>query len=414
MSAVDLFRTVRGRIGPSVARFAAGGGDPAPPPIRPWPGGLRWTGVGRWSREAVMQWLDLVTGLLAGWSAGAEFAGAGRGTATAVVAGVVIGVPMLFRGRYPLAACCWSGAMLAWSSTQHVDVTKFLPAAYVVCFCCLYSVAVRCSRGVTVAAGAGAVGIAVAIDGFGNLATNAFFICAVLLLGYNVRQRRLAQLEIVRQLEQRSSLEERQRLARELHDVVAHHMAGIAIQAEAAPYRVQDPPPELAESLAEIRALAVDGLSELRRVLGVLRTETGPETGPETAPQPGLDRYGELIASARAGGLSVDVSVTVLPLPAATGLSAYRILQEALSNVMKHAPGARVLVRTDYGPGTLTLTVRNDPVDAVPAATAALSTGHGLIGMRERAAMLGGHVLAGPAADGGFAVVATLPLKDGP
>ena len=343
------------------------------------------------------------------WVTADEFTAAGRGTTVAVLAGLIVAVPVVLRDLYPVTACAWSAAALIWGSAQHADVTPYLAPGYFAYFCCLYSVAVRCPRAVTVAVGILSVAGAVAISPSGALPA-AGFVTAVLLLGHNVRQRRIAQLEIVRQLQERSGLVERQRLARELHDVVAHHMAGIAIQAEAAPYRVPDVPAELAQSLAEIRALALNGLTELRRILGVLR----PETDAETAPQPGLDRYEELIASARAGGLSVHTSVTVRPLPAATGMTAYRILQEALSNVMKHAPGASVQVRTEYGPDTLTLTVVNDPVDAGPASAAQYGARQGLSGMAERAAVLGGQLTAGPRPGGGFSVTAILPLEDGP
>jgi signal transduction histidine kinase len=171
---------------------------------------------------------------------------------------------------------------------------------------------------------------------------------------------------------------------------------------------VTDPPPELAESFAEIRTSALEGLTELRRVLGVLRT--GPT--PETAPQPGLDRLEEVIASARSGGLTVGVSSTgePPPLPQGVALSAHRILQEALSNVMKHAPGAPVTVDIAYRAGDLRLRVVNGPGSG-RRPVAESGGGHGLVGMRERASMLGGTLAAGPEPDGGFAVTAVLPYQ---
>ena len=142
-------------------------------------------------------------------------------------------------------------------------------------------------------------------------------------------------------------------------------MSVIAIQAEAAPYKVPDPPPELAESFAEIRTSALEGLTELRRVLGVLRT--GDE--PQTAPQPGLERLEEVLASARNGGLTIEVNSTgeASTLPQGVALSAHRILQEALSNAMKHAPGAAVTVDIGYRTDELRLRVVNGPGSA-PAA----------------------------------------------
>jgi signal transduction histidine kinase len=219
---------------------------------------------------------------------------------------------------------------------------------------------------------------------------------------------------------ERALLEERQRIARELHDVVAHHMSVIAIQAEAATYKTADPPPELVESFGEIRASALSGLGELRRVLGVLRSDR-----PEVAPQPGLGDLDGLVESARNGGVRVTTTVTGTPrsLPDGVDLSAYRIVQEALSNAMRHAPGSAVQVRLYYGDAVLVIEIRNNGSPVKTQATgeqpgrAGLGNGggHGIIGMRERATMLGGHLEAGPTATDEFLVTAALPLtNDGP
>jgi signal transduction histidine kinase len=250
---------------------------------------------------------------------------------------------------------------------------------------------------------------------------SAIFLAAVsILLGVVVRVRgsgvrRLEEQER-RHSGERALLEERQRIARELHDVVAHHMSVIAIQAEAAPYKAADPPPELVESFGEIRASALAGLAELRRVLGVLRTD-----GRDTAPQPGLADLDALLDSARSGGVSVTVTRTGNPvtLPEGVDLSAYRIVQEALSNAMRHAPGSHVWLHLAYCPDSLVLEIRNDaqgpagstaPV-LVASGARAVGGGHGLVGMRERATMLGGSLEAGPREDGGFQVTATLPVS---
>jgi signal transduction histidine kinase len=189
-------------------------------------------------------------------------------------------------------------------------------------------------------------------------------------------------------------------------------MSVIAIQAEAAPYKTADPPPELVESFGEIRSSALAGLAELRRVLGVLRTG-----GQALAPQPGLADLDALLDSARSGGVSVTAtrSGDPVPLPEGVDLSAYRILQEALSNAMRHAPGSQVLLHVAYLGDGLALEVRNDVGSrSVPALVGSgdqtAAGGHGLIGMRERAAMLGGSLDAGPTEDGGFQVSAVLPM----
>jgi signal transduction histidine kinase len=255
-----------------------------------------------------------------------------------------------------------------------------------------------------------------------TLVTAIFVAAASVFAGLIIRSRRGSreQLEVAerRHEGERALLQERQRIARELHDVVAHHMSVIAIQAEAAPYKVADPPKELTESFAEIRASALSGLSELRRVLGVLRNDQ-----PDTAPQPGLDDLDGLLESARNGGVTVTVGVSgsPRPLPEGVDLSAYRIVQEALSNAMRHAPGSAVRVMLHYGEAALHIEIRNagSVTGAQIAGTrhngAGLGRdgGHGIIGMRERAAMLGGHLRAGPTGDGEFLVTAALPLGDG-
>ncbi|HLU71439.1 MAG TPA: sensor histidine kinase [Nonomuraea sp.] len=207
----------------------------------------------------------------------------------------------------------------------------------------------------------------------------------------------------------RAVLEARNRIARELHDVVAHHMSVISIQAQVAPHLVENPSPELKENLAGIRQNAVEALAELRRVLGVLRSSDGLA---DDAPQPTLDQTDELIAKVRAAGVDVTAAVTGERRPLSPGieLSAFRILQEALSNAMRHAPGSSVRVELAYLPRTLALTVRNTapPGPAPPSRGAGL----GLLGMRERAAMLGGDLAAGPVPGGGYEVTATLPAED--
>jgi signal transduction histidine kinase len=218
-------------------------------------------------------------------------------------------------------------------------------------------------------------------------------------------RRRLAEQQRISDTERarRALLEERTRIARELHDVVAHHMSVIAIQAEAAPYRA---PEETAKSFATIRATATEGLRELRRVVGVLRAEGSTE---DPDPQPTLERLDDLVASARGTGLTVTAAVTGMPRPLPSGveLSAYRILQEALSNAMRHAPGSDVRIEIAYRPAGLELRIVNGPARTPPRRSP--GAGHGVLGMRERAAMLGGELTAGSRPDGGYAVAAVLP-----
>ncbi|MDN0198243.1 histidine kinase [Streptomyces sp. S.PNR 29] len=207
----------------------------------------------------------------------------------------------------------------------------------------------------------------------------------------------------------RTLLEERTTIARELHDVVAHHMSVVAIQAEAAPYRVENPPPELEKAFATIRENAVAALTELRRVLGVVRAE---DYEAPDAPQPTLADLDGLLANVREAGLSVEKAVTgaVRELPQGVELSAYRIVQEALSNTLRHAPGASARVEVSYVLGGLGLRIVNDPPPAPALIKPSPGAGHGITGMRERVSMLNGEMTAGPTADGGYEVAVFLPV----
>ena len=334
--------------------------------------------------------------------------------------GLLTSAPLVLRTKYPLTA--WSASFLAllWASmvvqTFAASGVENLPAAAIVYVLCLYAVAVRCRPWVVTVAAVATVLAAITFGG--QLTATAVVVAALpVAVGVIVRVRRGDREELAvaerRHEGERALLEERQRIARELHDVVAHHMSVIAIQAEAGPYKVADPPPELVESFGEIRASALSGLNELRRVLGVLRSDQ-----PDVAPQPGLGDLDGLIESVRAGGVTVTSTVTGAPrpLPEGVDLSAYRIVQEALSNAMRHAPGSEVRVRLYYGEPALVIEVRNNGYVAATGgrrAQAGLGNGggHGIIGMRERATMLGGHLEAGPTGDDEFLVTAALPLS---
>ncbi|MFI0820526.1 sensor histidine kinase [Streptomyces sp. NPDC021098] len=239
------------------------------------------------------------------------------------------------------------------------------------------------------------------------------------VVGTALRGRRVARARLVEQEEitageraRRTLLEERNRIARELHDVVAHHMSVISIQAQVAPHLAENPSDELKENLAGIRRSAVEALTELRRVLGVLRSEDALADGVRHAPQPTLDRLEELVGTVRSTGTEVAVEITGerRPLPPGIELSAFRIVQEALSNVLRHAPGAEVRVEIGYHPDGLTVWVVNTAPDRpVPLSAGA---GHGLLGMRERVAMLRGELATGPMPGGGYEVAAVLPMRD--
>ena len=255
------------------------------------------------------------------------------------------------------------------------------------------------------------------VDALNEAYIAILFATIVIAYGYLLGTRRRLQLELVqgREREQQQQarsalLEERARIARELHDVVAHHMSVIAVRAETAPFRIPGLPEAVKDDMAETGAIAREALTEMRRLLGVLR---GADAGVELAPQPGMDGLEGLVAAVRGAGLAVHLRVDggPRPLPAGVGLSAYRILQEALSNTLRHAPGAHATVEVGFEPDRLRLRVHNDPPPGGGERPPPAPPGHGIVGMRERAAMLGGTLAAGPTSDGGYLVEATLPLK---
>jgi signal transduction histidine kinase len=242
--------------------------------------------------------------------------------------------------------------------------------------------------------------------------------------------RRRAQRDLAEQAGQaelerarRTVLEERARLARELHDVVAHHMSLVAVRAESAPHRLGTLPDPVRAEFGALSESAREALADMRQLLGVLRSDQPAER----APQPGLPDLPGLIDSARQAGMAVDLSVSPAldRVPLGAGVCAYRIVQEALSNAGRHAAGAPVAVSVRYSAQKVILQVTNGPgAPDRPQANGhrpganghrpranGHGPGHGLPGMRERAELLGGWLRAGPAPDGGFSVTAVLPLN---
>jgi signal transduction histidine kinase len=206
----------------------------------------------------------------------------------------------------------------------------------------------------------------------------------------------------------RAVLEERTRIARELHDVVAHHMSLIAVQAETAPYRLSDLPESALAEFGSLSGVAREALAEMRRLLGVLRYDQSAAL----APQPQLSDLPTLVDAARRAGVSVELAVpgAMSDVPSSVAVCAYRIVQESLSNASQHAPGAAVSVSVDHDAGVVSLRVANGPGEPAGPSQGEPGSGHGLTGMRERVALLGGSLSAGPSAGGGFVVSAVLPL----
>ena len=208
----------------------------------------------------------------------------------------------------------------------------------------------------------------------------------------------------------RAVLEERTRIARELHDVVAHHRSLIAVQAETAPYRLGELPDRTRGEFSSLSEVAREALAEMRRLLGVLRQD---QLEPWLAPQPELADVPALVDAARRAGVAVEFAppAELGKVPPGVGVCAYRIVQESLSNASQHAPGAAVTVSLGHDARSVQLRVANGPGEAIPPGSER-GPGHGLTGMRERVALLGGSLSAGPTPAGGFLVCAVLPFSE--
>ncbi len=214
-------------------------------------------------------------------------------------------------------------------------------------------------------------------------------------------------------LAQVATAAERARIARELHDVVAHSLSVMVAQADGASYAVGSDPAQARRAMVTVAETGRDALQEMRRLLGVLRP-ADDDGGGELAPQPDVDAIPSLVARVRDAGLPVELLIdgAAAPLPSGIELAAYRIVQEALTNTIKHSgPGATAQVALHYGTDGLEVRVEDDGAGIrLPKADKA---GHGLVGMRERVAMYGGTLASGPRRDGGYAVVAAFPLDPG-
>jgi signal transduction histidine kinase len=250
----------------------------------------------------------------------------------------------------------------------------------------------------------------------GPIAATLIFTVLMIALD-NVGSRLRAQGALAAQTERteaerarRAVLEERTRIARELHDVVAHHMSLIAVRAETAPYRLSDLPESARAEFGSLSEVAREALTDMRRLLGVLRDDQPARL----APQPQLADLPALVESAQQAGVSVELSVppALDQVPPGVGLCAYRIVQESLSNASQHAPGAAVTVSVTHDSGAVLLRVANGPGGPADPSQNDRRPGHGLTGMRERVALLGGSLSAGPAPEGGFVVSAVLPLGE--
>ena len=346
--------------------------------------------------------------------------------ALAVVLVLLSTLPLAFRRSRPLPTLTVVGAAsVAVPALGYPDVHVGGLSVIIA----LYSVAAHASRrDSVVAAGFTAVGVAIAVlsspidVSLGSFIANYLVFGTAWILGDNLRTRRayVAGLEERAERLERSRVEEaraaaaqeRTRIARELHDVVAHNMSVMVIQAGAARRVLRRDPDGAAEALSSIEAVGRQALADMRRSLGVLRE--GDHDGFGTAPQPTVADLDRLVAQTTEAGLAVELAVEGCPrpLPPGVDLSAYRIVQEALTNALRHAGPASAIVQLRYEADSIELEVRDDGRGAAVAldAGAARQPGHGLVGMRERVQLFGGELRVGDRPGGGFRVWARIPV----
>jgi signal transduction histidine kinase len=344
--------------------------------------------------------------------------------------GVAMALPLLARRRWPLGTLYAVGAVLF--AYYSANFPGFAPTVVLVVPC---YVAAEAGRTWSIApvpvfyfTAATLIGLRdgrSTLEIVNQLLPHAALIAVALLLGWLVRSRRLLaaqsqeRLRLVTEEHEREAAQqvaqERLRIARELHDTVSHALATVTVQSGAALQVLDERPDQAREALRAIRTTGSAALDEMRATLGVLRQ--GDEGSTLSDRAAGLDRLPALLAAVRAAGLAVAVRTegAPVPLPSTVDHSGYRILQEALTNVLRHAgPDASATVHIGYASDAVTLEVVDDGAGCDPVTTGPASTGgHGVAGMRERAATLGGQLQAGPGPDGGYRVHAVLPLASG-
>jgi signal transduction histidine kinase len=321
-------------------------------------------------------------------------------------------LPLLWRRRYPLLVTTACGVTTTWLAVM--GAAGDLPAAQLVV---TYTFAALCPPVQRLVAVAGTVlGITLSIvipkESVLNLGVVGIAFAVAYALGTAGRARR----DRITMLEERTrrlageqdaaATRERERIAREMHDILAHSMSMVVIQAEAGPVAVRTDPDKAEEAFDSISETAREALAQLRRALGVLRSDSA-----ERRPQPGLEALPELVAGIRRTGLTVTLEEDGEPRPVPTDLAAtaYRIVQESLTNTVKHAAASSVRVRLGWPAGALRLEVCDD--GSGPAGDGEVE-GHGLVGMRERVATAGGELSLGPGPGGiGYRVAASLPLR---
>jgi signal transduction histidine kinase len=338
-----------------------------------------------------------------------------------VVAVVAIVTPLFFRRRFPFGAPIAVGVAVALAAfvDERLIPKDFIP--FLAGCAAVFLVGLLRERRLAIAGIVLAIGVEALVAYRDPLKNLSAFIatCIVFSLIWTVAfalgrkfeeadeaKRRAAEAEREREERARTAVtEERARIARELHDVVGHSVSVMTVQASAVRRLLRPEQKREREALLIVERTGREALAEMRRMVGVLRR---PEEGPALAPQPSLEHVERLVEQAREAGLSVELRVEgdPQPLPAGVDLTAYRLVQEGLTNALKHARAERAQVVVCYGDGDLEVTVSDDG----RGAGSGDGGGHGLVGMRERVAVFGGELEAGPRAEGGYRLRAKLPV----
>jgi signal transduction histidine kinase len=336
------------------------------------------------------------------------------GAVVNAVGALLLTLPLAARRRAPLAVACVYTAAAALSALLGGGLHEGEPppaASLLAGALAFYSLARYAEdRPALVGAGIGVAGLWTTVIASGPdvqsfLFAGGLIVATPWLVGRTIRSR----LREQRQRERVAVEEERARIARELHDVVAHSVGAMVAQAQGAQRMLDRDPERARDALESIERTGRTALGEMRRSLGVLRR---PDGAAPLTPQPGMDALDALIEQTRRSGLTVELVTEgePAPLPAGVDLSAYRIVQEALTNTLKHAGPVCARVAVRYGGGELELEISDDGAPGRARNSAAIAGGHGLVGMRERVALYGGDLHADHRPGGGFVVRASLPL----
>ena len=331
-------------------------------------------------------------------------------------------LPLLARRHHPVGALVVPACSIAIASLVDSGLVKHPFVSFLIGLTICFRFGMRPARRSSVLGLAFVIGVAAIVEltaskdgGFGSFAWDAIIFTIGWIIGFAVGEKfrevdeaeeRAARAEREReQRARRAVADERARIARELHDVVGHSVSVMTVQASAVRMRLEDDQSQVSEALEVVERTGREALAEMRRMVGVLRH---PEEAPALAPQPSLEQLERLVEHTREAGLPVELRIEgdPVPLPAGIDLTAYRLVQEGLTNAIKHAGAKRAEVLVRYADGKVELTVSDDGTGKGDGD----GGGHGLVGMRERVSVYGGDLEAGPQPEGGFRLRAILPV----